>query len=190
MATMRAPHYDNGEAGNGMSKIASAKTGQLRSERAVTGIGAPRPDSSTGPEAGDGTHWSGRLAPGPNERHTVSRLGHMLVQRWLEEPVEELTPSIGRQVVNTETMTIARIHLRAGAGVPRHAHPQEQVANVLEGRLRFVVGDDEHVVSAGESVIVPAGVSHGRGARRLARARRLLAVRDDWIRGEDAYLRG
>ena len=115
----------------------------------------------------------------------------MPVQRWLEEPVEELTPSIGRQVVNTETMTIARIHLRAGAGVPRHAHPQEQVANVLEGSLRFVVGDDEHVVSAGESVIVPAGVSHEVEALVDSLVLDVFSpVRDDWIRGEDAYLRG
>jgi quercetin dioxygenase-like cupin family protein len=113
------------------------------------------------------------------------------VQRWLEEPVEELTPSIGRQVVHTETMTIARIHLRAGAAVPRHAHPHEQVANVLEGRLRFVVGDEEHIVSAGESVTVPGGVPHAVEAVADSLVLDVFSpVRDDWIRGEDAYLRG
>jgi quercetin dioxygenase-like cupin family protein len=115
----------------------------------------------------------------------------MSVRRWLEEPVEELSPSIGRQVVHTETMTIARIHLRSGAAVPRHSHPHEQIANVLEGRLRFVVGEEELVVSAGESVIVPGGVSHEVEALADSLVLDVFSpVRDDWVRGEDAYLRG
>ena len=115
----------------------------------------------------------------------------MPVQRWLEQPVEELTPSIGRQLVHTETMTIARIHLRAGAVVPGHAHPHEQVATVLEGSLRFVVGDEEHVVSAGESMIVPGGVPHEVEALADSLVLDVFSpVRDDWVRGDDAYLRG
>jgi quercetin dioxygenase-like cupin family protein len=88
-------------------------------------------------------------------------------------------------------MTIARIYLRAGAVVPRHAHPHEQVANVLEGSLRFVVGEEEHVVSAGESMIVPRGVPHQVEALADSLVLDVFSpVRDDWVRGEDAYLRG
>ena len=35
------------------------------------------------------------------------------------------------------------IPLAAGSVVPRHEHENEQVANVVEGRLRFVVGGEE-----------------------------------------------
>jgi quercetin dioxygenase-like cupin family protein len=88
-------------------------------------------------------------------------------------------------------MSIARIHLRAGALVPRHAHPQEQVATVLEGSLRFVVGEEEHVVSAGESMIVPSGAPHEVEALVDSLVLDIFSpVRDDWQRGEDAYLRG
>lgn len=105
--------------------------------------------------------------------------------------MEALNASIGRQLVHTQTMTIARIHLRAGAVVPRHAHPHEQVANVLEGSLRFVVGDEEQVVTAGESVIVPGGVAHEVEALEDSLVLDVFSpVRDDWVRGEDAYLRG
>lgn len=115
----------------------------------------------------------------------------MSVHRWHEQSVEELNPSIERQLVHTETMTIARIRLRAGAVVPRHAHPQEQVANVLEGSLRFVLGDEESVVSAGESMIVPGGVAHEVEALEDALVLDVFSpVRDDWVRGDDAYLRG
>ena len=88
------------------------------------------------------------------------------VQRWDDEPVEELTPLIGRQVVHTETMTVARIHLRAGAGVPTHApHPRagrdrDRGQTAVRRRRR---GD---VVSARrERVRSERGASRGRGAR-------------------------
>jgi len=98
---------------------------------------------------------------------------------------------IGRQVVHTETMTIARIHLGAGAVVPTHAHPHEQVATVLEGRLRFVVGDEEHEVARGESMFVPGGVPHEVEALEDSLVLDVFSpVRDDWVRGDDAYLRG
>jgi quercetin dioxygenase-like cupin family protein len=104
--------------------------------------------------------------------------------------VEQLTPSLGRQLVNTKKMTIARIVLAAGAVVPSHEHPHEQVATVLEGRLRFIVGTEEFVVDAGESVIVPSGVSHRVEALTDSLVLDVFApVRDDWVRGDDAYLR-
>jgi quercetin dioxygenase-like cupin family protein len=113
------------------------------------------------------------------------------VQRWSELPIEELSLSIGRQVVHTETMTIARIHLTAGAVVPRHEHPHEQVATVLEGSLRFVVGDEESLVSAGESFVIPGGVPHQVEAIADSLVLDVFSpVRDDWVRGDDAYLRG
>jgi len=114
----------------------------------------------------------------------------MEVHRWQDEPVEELTPSIGRQVVHTDRLTVARILLRRGAVVPEHAHEHEQVANVLEGRVRFRIGGQERVVSATESVVVPSGVPHSVEALADAVVLDVFAPpRDDWIRGDDAYLR-
>ena len=115
----------------------------------------------------------------------------MHVQRWHSEPVEELSPTIGRQVVHTENMTIARITLGVGAVVPRHEHVHEQVANVLEGRCRFVVGDEAQEVGAGESVFIASGVPHEVEALTDAVVLDVFApVRVDWVRGDDAYLRG
>ena len=115
----------------------------------------------------------------------------MDVRAWADEPVEQLNPSIGRQMLHTETMTVARITLRAGALVPRHQHQNEQVATVLSGRLRFAVGDEERVVSAGESVPLPANVPHEVEALEDSVVLDVFSpVREDWVRGDDAYLRG
>ena len=47
---------------------------------------------------------------------------------WDAEPVEALNDLIGRQMLNGEAMTLARITLARGAVVPRHSHPNEQIA--------------------------------------------------------------
>jgi quercetin dioxygenase-like cupin family protein len=113
------------------------------------------------------------------------------VRRWLEEPVEEMSPSIGRQTLHTETMTLARVLMRRGAYVPRHAHANEQIMNVLEGRIRFGLGDEERILEGGESLALPANVPHDAEALEDSVVLDVFSpVREDWLRGEDAYLRG
>ena len=114
----------------------------------------------------------------------------MEVLRWSEWPVEQLSPAIGRQMAHTETMTVARIILAQGALVPLHEHPNEQITNVLEGRLRFVLGDEEQIVGAGATVLIPANVPHLVEALEDSIALDVFSpVREDWVRGDDAYLR-
>jgi unsaturated pyranuronate lyase len=115
----------------------------------------------------------------------------MEIVRWSEEPIEQLSPGIGRQMLNAQNLTVATIHLAAGAVVPRHQHHNEQVANVLSGSARFVVGEEEAVVSGGESIVVPADVPHEVVALEDTVVIDVFAPRrEDWIAGDDAYLRG
>jgi quercetin dioxygenase-like cupin family protein len=115
----------------------------------------------------------------------------METKRWRDEPVEQLSPTIGRRMLHTKTMTIAWITLAKGAVVPRHEHLNEQIATVLEGRLRFLVGDEhELVVGAGETVSLAANVPHEVEALEDAVVLDVFSpIREDWLRGEDAYLR-
>jgi quercetin dioxygenase-like cupin family protein len=112
-------------------------------------------------------------------------------KRWRDEPVEQLSPTIGRRMFHTETMTIAWITLAKGALVPRHEHPNEQIATVLEGRLRFLIGDEhELVANTGESVPLAANVPHEVEALEDSVVLDVFSpIREDWIRGDDAYLR-
>ena len=110
---------------------------------------------------------------------------------WDETEVEQLSAGIGRQMLNGEAMTLARVLLAAGAVVPEHFHDSEQIANVLSGRLRFVIGDEEREVMAGESVLIPGGVPHRVEALDDSVVLDVFAPRrEDWLRGDDAYLRG
>lgn len=47
-----------------------------------------------------------------------------------------------------------------GSGVGLHKHPYAEVFVVQEGEATFTVGDDTVEVTAGQIVVVPAGVPH------------------------------
>src|SRR5579872_4169395 len=74
----------------------------------------------------------------------------MPVHRWNEIAKEQINPRFVRQMIHTETMTIARMELGRGALVPEHAHHNEQVTTLERGRMRFVVGGVELILQPGE----------------------------------------
>jgi quercetin dioxygenase-like cupin family protein len=114
----------------------------------------------------------------------------MPLHRWNDVRKEQLTPLMARQMIHTETMTIARIELRKGAAVPEHAHHNEQVTTLERGRMRFVLDGAEMIVNAGESLHIPANVPHSAEVLEDTVALDLFSPpREDWIRGDDAYLR-
>ena len=48
-----------------------------------------------------------------------------------------------------------------GCGAPTHLHAVEEVLTVLQGQAEFWIENERETVSAGQSVIVPAGHHHG-----------------------------
>ena len=115
----------------------------------------------------------------------------MSVYRWEEDSFEQLRPSISRSAVHGESMTIARFRLEKGTHVEEHAHVNEQVTNLLSGRMRFTLpGGEEHVLSAGETIVFPPNVPHAADVLEDSDVIDVFVpIREDWIRGDDAYLR-
>lgn len=97
---------------------------------------------------------------------------------------------VTRQVIHGETMTLARFEVRKGASLPEHSHVNEQISTLESGRGRFVVGGREVIVSAGESLRIPPNVPHSVEFLEDSVATDIFSPpREDWIRGDDAYLR-
>jgi quercetin dioxygenase-like cupin family protein len=48
-----------------------------------------------------------------------------------------------------------------GTGAPTHSHPVEEVLTVREGEAEMWIGEQRLRVTAGQSLIVPAGRKHG-----------------------------
>jgi len=112
--------------------------------------------------------------------------------RWDDLPKEELRPDLHRRLISGERMMIAHVYLDKGAVVAKHAHDNEQLTYILEGVLRFWLGDDETEivdVHAGEVLHIPSNLPHK--AEALEDTLDVVVFsppRADWLAGSDAYL--
>ena len=114
----------------------------------------------------------------------------MKLYNWDQLPAEQMNALIVRKVIHTEQMTIARLNIQKGAVVAEHAHINEQVASVEHGALQFHIGGVDLVVSAGQSLAIPPNVPHGVVALEDSMVTDVFTPRrEDWIQGDDAYLR-
>jgi quercetin dioxygenase-like cupin family protein len=114
--------------------------------------------------------------------------------RWEDMPREELSSEIGRRLITGDSMMIAHVYLAKGAVVPKHSHHNEQITYILEGVLRFRLGDDESQqvdVAAGEVLHIPADLPHTAVALEDTLDVDIFSPpREDWLDGSDTYLRG
>lgn len=109
---------------------------------------------------------------------------------WNEIPAEQLNEKLRRQVVHTARMTLARLEMKAGCVVPAHAHENEQVSMVIHGRLRFLLDSGAEDAGPGQVVRLAPNERHGVEVLEDSVVLDLFSPpREDWIRGDDAYLR-
>lgn len=110
---------------------------------------------------------------------------------WNSIEEETLNPLLKRRVIHTDHMTVARLEMTKGAVVPEHSHHNEQVSMVVSGRLLFRNAEGQREVGAGQCLELPPHVPHGVEVLEDAVVIDLFTPRrEDWIRGDDAYLRG
>jgi quercetin dioxygenase-like cupin family protein len=109
---------------------------------------------------------------------------------WASIEKEQMNPFLVRQVIHGDHMTIARLELKKGASVPEHSHHNEQVSMVQSGRIMFSLAGVQSTVGAGETVRIPPNVPHFVEVIEDCVVFDLFSPRrEDWIRGDDAYLR-
>ncbi len=122
------------------------------------------------------------------DRHV--RIPAMQHYKWNAIEKEQLNPTFARQVIHGDSMTVAKVYLKKGCNVPEHSHPNEQIFIMEQGSLQFVIDGVEVVVNNGETVRIPANVPHSVVALEDTTGTDLFSPRrEDWIRGDDAYLR-
>ena len=114
----------------------------------------------------------------------------MDLYHWDQIAKEQMSPTFARQVIHSSTMTVARVYLSKGCVVPEHSHHNEQVSMVEKGALKFAMGGTEKVLRAGEVLRIPPHVPHSVVAEEDSVVTDLFSPpREDWIRGDDSYLR-
>jgi quercetin dioxygenase-like cupin family protein len=109
---------------------------------------------------------------------------------WDAIEEETLNPLVSRRVIHTVRMTVCRIRLKKGAVVPMHSHENEQITMLESGSLRFIFEGEEKILGAGDALPIPPHAPHRVEALEDSVAMDLFSpVREDWRRGDDAYLR-
>ena len=115
----------------------------------------------------------------------------MNLYNWNTIPEEAMNPLMTRRVLHTPAMTVAKLQLRKGAVVPLHSHFNEQVSMVETGSLRFDMGGEQLILRAGDCLVIPPNLPHYVEALEDSAATDLFTPpRQDWISGDDSYLRG
>ncbi|MBC7234696.1 MAG: cupin domain-containing protein [Chloroflexi bacterium] len=88
-----------------------------------------------------------------------------MILKAKEQKVTQVEPGVRRSVLQSgEKLMLVRIELSAGKAVAAHQHPHEQITHLLEGRVRFTVGDETVLLEPGDSCLLPANVPHGATA--------------------------
>ena len=113
--------------------------------------------------------------------------------RWDDVPLEPVSARLDRKLITGDRMMLAQVFLKKGCIVPMHAHENEQLTYILEGALRFWIGNEDSetiIVRAGEVLHIPSNVPHKAEALEDTLDVDVFSPpREDWINKTDAYLR-
>lgn len=113
--------------------------------------------------------------------------------RWDDIPKEQVSDLLARRLITGERIMLTHVYLEKGCIVPRHSHENEQFTYILEGALRFWIGEDEEeevIVQAGEVLHIPSNVPHKAEALEYTVDVDIFSPpRQDWLDKTDDYLR-
>lgn len=87
------------------------------------------------------------------------------------QALPEVQPKAGwhGRFFHSEHMTFAYYTIDAGAALPPHAHPNEEVWHVIEGSIELTLGYQTRRVRAGNALVVPANRTHAAYAKESCR---------------------
>jgi len=75
-------------------------------------------------------------------------------------PTREIVPGYTARFVHTDNMTFAHWDIKADHPLPRHTHPHEQVAQVLEGRFEMTIEGRTQIMEPGMVAVIPPEAPH------------------------------
>jgi quercetin dioxygenase-like cupin family protein len=106
---------------------------------------------------------------------------------------ERVSDMLERRLITGDRMMLAHVYLKKGCIVPKHSHENEQVTYILEGALKFWIGEDqseEITIHAGEVLLIPSNVPHKAEALEETLDVDVFSPpRQDWLDKKDDYLR-
>jgi quercetin dioxygenase-like cupin family protein len=134
--------------------------------------------------------------PNPHDRKDgalMAAKGECTFYRWDSMKKERVSDMLERRLITGDRMMLAHVYLKKGCIVPKHSHDNEQLTYILEGALKFWVGENEAeeiTVRAGEVLLIPSRVPHKAEALEETLDVDVFSPpRQDWLDKKDDYLR-
>ena len=78
---------------------------------------------------------------------------------------KRIVPGFRARFIHSANMTFALWDIDAGASLPEHAHPHEQVIHLLEGEFSLTIAGKSNVIKAGSVAVVPSNARHSGKAQ-------------------------
>ncbi|MGI6492231.1 MAG: cupin domain-containing protein [Peptococcaceae bacterium] len=73
---------------------------------------------------------------------------------------------ISRTLAQIPQVSVTLFALSKGEGISAHTTPGDALVQVLDGEAEITIGEKIYNVKAGESIVMPEGISHGLEARQ------------------------
>jgi len=101
--------------------------------------------------------------------------------KWADASTTDIIAGFKARILHSERMTFVLWEISAGAILPEHSHPHEQVAHVDSGRFEITIDGQTSVAGTGEVAVIPPNAVHS--GRALTDCRILdcfCPVREDY----------
>lgn len=77
-----------------------------------------------------------------------------------EELEREMLKGGKARFVHMDGMTLSLWRFEAGAELPEHSHPHEQMTKLLSGEFELFVGDESKIMTHSDVAVIPPNVKH------------------------------
>lgn len=71
---------------------------------------------------------------------------------------------ISKELIHSNAGSVTLFSFDAGQGLSEHSAPFDALIQVIEGKMELTVEGTKHVISAGESFIIPSNAHHSVNA--------------------------
>ncbi|MCT8139600.1 cupin domain-containing protein [Anaerobacillus sp. CMMVII] len=78
---------------------------------------------------------------------------------------ENAEPGVTRKIFEPgKSLMMMEVHFEIGAEGYEHSHPHEQLTYCIQGKLEFQIEGKSHIITAGETLVIPSNAKHGAKA--------------------------
>ena len=90
----------------------------------------------------------------------IKNFPHAQVRLLAQEVAAQPGQIVSRTLAQNPYVSITLFAFAEGEEISTHDSAGDAMVQVLEGTGRFTVGGEEHLIHAGEALVMPAGIPH------------------------------